>query len=311
MTPRTTYASLTGPGRASVHRRLAGLAAVAATLIACFFRPIDDLLRYSFSNDLSSYIPLIPFISIYLIWTNRRGLRLDSAPARRFAILPLAAGLGLVAAYWWGIRAGWKPETADYLALMTASLLLLLVACCFVFLGAGTMRAVAFPAAFLIFAIPLPTQANEAVNQFLQYASADVAYGMFRISDTPILRYGIDFLLPGFTLEVAPECSGIHSTLILFITGILAGHIFLRTLTTKVILAVSVIILALLRNGFRIFVIGQLCVRIGPEMINSYIHRHGGPIFFVLSLVPFYLLLILLQRSESRAPKATSHEKST
>jgi exosortase/archaeosortase family protein len=59
--------------------------------------------------------------------------------------------------------------------------------------------------------------------------------------------------------------------------------------------------LALLRNGFRIFVVGELCVNYGPQMIESYVHRHGGPFFFGLSLIPFFLLVIWLSRRERRA----------
>jgi len=59
-----------------------------------------------------------------------------------------------------------------------------------------------------------------------------------------------------------------------------------------------VIPLGILRNGFRIFVIGQLCVHIGPQMLYSAIHRQGGPLFFALSLVPFFLLLIVLRKSD-------------
>ena len=62
----------------------------------------------------------------------------------------------------------------------------------------------------------------------------------------------------------------------------------------------AVIPLAILRNGFRIFVIGSLCVQIGPTMIHSIIHRRGGPIFFTLSLIPLFLFLWLLQRGETR-----------
>jgi len=36
-------------------------------------------------------------------------------------------------------------------------------------------------------------------------------------------------------------------------------------------------------------------------MIDSYIHRHGGPIFFVLSLIPFFYLLRWLNRFDSSA----------
>ena len=61
-----------------------------------------------------------------------------------------------------------------------------------------------------------------------------------------------------------------------------------------------VIPLGILRNGFRVFVIGQLCVHIGPYMINSRIHHQGGPLFFALSLVPLFLLLLWLRRRERR-----------
>ena len=54
-------------------------------------------------------------------------------------------------------------------------------------------------------------------------------------------------------------------------------------------LVAFVIPLAILRNGFRILVIGLLCVNVGPQMIHSLIHRRGGPLFFMLSLIPFFL----------------------
>jgi exosortase/archaeosortase family protein len=68
-----------------------------------------------------------------------------------------------------------------------------------------------------------------------------------------------------------------------------------------VVLCLAVIPLALLRNGFRVFVIGELCVHVGPQMINSPIHHHGGPLFFVLSLPPFFLLLYFLRKDGQKA----------
>jgi exosortase/archaeosortase family protein len=56
-----------------------------------------------------------------------------------------------------------------------------------------------------------------------------------------------------------------------------------------------------LRNGFRILVIALLCVNIGPQMIHSVIHRRGGPVFFVLSLIPFLLVLWWLRKGDVRA----------
>jgi exosortase C (VPDSG-CTERM-specific) len=157
---------------------------------------------------------------------------------------------------------------------------------------------------FLILTAPFPVFLQSWIEHALQHGSADVAAVLFRLSGTPISRQGLVFDLPGFRFHVAPECSGIHSTLVLFITGLIAGHLFLRTPWKRALLILGVIFMAILRNGLRIFTIGQLCAYVSPDMIDSYIHRHGGPIFFVLSLIPFFLLLFILRKSESKSRQA-------
>jgi len=166
-------------------------------------------------------------------------------------------------------------------------------------LGQATLRALAFPLTFLVFMIPFPTAVRTGLETFLQHGSAEVAHLLFKLAGTTVFYNDLIFRLRGINLEVAPECSGIRSSLALFITSLLAGHFFLRTPWKSAVLTLAVIPLALFRNGFRIFTIGELCVHINPDMINSYIHRQGGPIFFVLSLIPFFFLLRLLFKSET------------
>src|SRR5262249_16605253 len=98
---------------------------------------------------------------------------------------------------------------------------------------------------------------------------------------------------------------GIRSSWVLFMTSILAANLFLKTRWRRFALVGFVIPLAILRNGFRILVIGLLCVNIGPQMLNSLIHRRGGPVFFVLLLIPFFLVLWWLRKWEfpTRQPK--------
>ena len=293
----------------ALRRRLTGLAMATVILIICFFRPLYDLARYSFTSELYSYIPAIPFISLYLIWSRRRSLFLDAEPAWQCAVLPLFGGLGIVAGYAWAVHSGWEFGTGDYLALMTLAFLLFLSSAYFLFVGKGNLRRIAFPAALLIFTIPFPAFLEDSIQCFLQYSSAEATSLLFRLSGTPVFRQDLVFELPGFALRVAPECSGIHSTLALFISSLVAGSFFLRTRWKQALLTCSVIPLAILRNGLRIFIIGQLCVHVSPEMINSDIHRRGGPIFFVLSLVPFFLLLLLLRNSESKSQESSRRER--
>ena len=303
------------PGENSL-RHLEGLRPLLFALGAlalCFSKPLYDLIRFCAKSDLYSHILLIPFISLYLIWIkrseyrrSRRGEQADPGSKTlvpwslrtRTAIAPFLLGLAAIAAYWISIRSGWQPRTADYLALTVFAFVAFTIATCMLFLSRKALRTMRFALCFLIFMVPFPTILQSAIAYFLQKFSADAAYAMFNLAGTPLLRNGFEFRLPGMTIEVAPECSGIHSTLVLFIVSLLAGHLFLRQPWKRAALTLFVIPLAILRNGFRIFTIGELCVYVSPDMINSPIHHRGGPIFFALSLIPFFLLLLLLKRGE-------------
>jgi exosortase C (VPDSG-CTERM-specific) len=281
-------------------KRLRLLAICVITLVLCFAKPLLDLVRFALASELYSYILLVPFISGYLIWSNRYDLALYSEPVRARAIPAFVVGCALLLVYRVALGFGWRPSVEAYLGLMMLSLIGFLVSAAFFCLGAETIRRVAFPATLLIFIIPLPDPLLQAIVTFLQHGSADVASGLLTLSGMPFLRNDTSFQLPGMPLEVAPECSGIRSTLVLFITSLIAGYLFLRSPWRRAILTVAVVPLALLRNGFRVFTIGQLCVQIGPQMIHSPIHRRGGPLFFALSLIPFFLLLLWMRKRERR-----------
>ena len=283
--------------------RSGGLVWVVVALVLCFSLPLFRLAQFAANSKLYSYILLVPFVSLYLLWLKRPSLQHDSEPVRRLAALPLLAGLVVLVGYWAAVRSGSTLADDDYLALTALSFVLFFFGACCLFLGKERLRTAAFPMGFLVFIVPLPTFLSNWIEVFLQHGSAAVAYGLFSLSGTPVFWSGLNFQLPGFGLGVAPECSGIHSSLVLFLTSLLASHLFLRTTWKRAVLTLAVIPLALLRNGLRIFTIGQLCLHIGPEMIRSSIHRRGGPLFFVLSLIPFFLLLMVLHKSDQARKK--------
>jgi exosortase/archaeosortase family protein len=152
--------------------------------------------------------------------------------------------------------------------------------------------------------IPMPAGFRTELETFLQYGSAAAANWMFTLSGLSVFQDNLSFHLPGnIRFNVEPECSGIHSSLVLLITSLVAGHLLLRTWWKQAVLVVVVIPLALLRNGFRIFVIGRLCVHFGARMFDSWVHHRGGPLFFAISLVPFFGLLLWLVKSERTRPR--------
>jgi exosortase C (VPDSG-CTERM-specific) len=276
-------------------------ACFAVVLLAVSARPLLALINYAAGSQLYSYILLVPFVSAYLLY-----LRRDRLPTKYDADLPLGivslvVGLGvLVLTYWLSIT-GQAPAENDHIALLTLSFLCCLMAGGFFFFGRAWMRAAAFPLAYLIFMVPMPDAMAEALETASKYASAEVANLLFHLSGTPFLRAGTIFQLPNITIEIAQECSGIRSSWVLFMTSILAANLFLKTRWRRFALVAFAIPLAILRNGFRILVIGLLCVNAGPQMIHSLIHRRGGPLFFMLSLIPFFVVLWWLRKGDVRS----------
>jgi len=267
-------------------------------LTLLFAQPLYGLLVYASGTDLHSHIPLVPAIAGYLLYTDQRWRTLTGRRSLVAAALAGAVALGALAAVvlWRGTL-----SLNDDLALTTLAYLSLVVAGGFLFLGPASVRAAAFPLGFLIFTIPLPDGAVHWLEMASTRASAEVSALLFNIAGTPLVRNGPVFELPGIVLEVARECSGIRSSWALFITSVLAAHMFLRSPWRRIALVAFVIPLGIVRNAFRILVIGLLCVHVGPHMIDSLIHRRGGPFFFVLSLVPLFLLLWWLRRRERAA----------
>jgi exosortase C (VPDSG-CTERM-specific) len=266
-------------------------------LTLLLIQPLTRLLLYAARSDLHSHILLVPFITGYLLYLQRG--RHSSAYRSSIAGTVTLGGIGIAA-----LAAGieWRGSLSinDGLALMALAFVTFVAAGGFLFLGSKWMAAVAFPVAFLIFMVPLPDAAVDWLEKASMLASAQAAALYFDVAGTPLVRHGTVFELPGIVLQVAQECSGIRSSWVLFISSLLVSHLFLRTWRRRIVLVALVIPLGILRNGFRILVIGLLCVHVGPYMIDSAIHHQGGPLFFALSLVPLFLLLWWLRRQEQR-----------
>jgi exosortase C (VPDSG-CTERM-specific) len=298
----------------------------AALLTLAFAWPLLDLVRFAFGgraalpveiSNLYTHIVLIPFIALYLARLRWKESPLgtvtagEGAPARGAAFGFGLLGLALVGV---AVGVGQGPNGLsrnDWLTLMVCGWVSGLTAGGCWFLGLAVMRRLWFSFVFLLLLAPIPTFLIQWINQATQHASAAASYWMIRMTGTAIFRDGLLFYLPGITLEVAEECSGIRSTLVLFITSLIAGQMFLRRPWKQVVLTLFVIPLAIVRNGFRILTIAWLCVHVDPDLIHSWIHKRGGPLFFALSLVPFFAMLLWLRMGEGQSETSQGHTASS
>ena len=266
-------------------------------LIAAFATTLVDLVSYSLREDLFSYILLIPFVTGFLIYLCWRDLELTQTPTNGWATALGVVAMGCL------ILSFSHVEPIGVLALRTLAFVFGWIAIAVWSLGGGFMRGIAFPAGFLLFMTPLPPEIVGAIETGLQHASAEVSAWLFSLVNIPYYRTELSFQLPNLTLEVAPECSGIRSSLVLFITSLVAGQLLLKHRWQRAALTLLVIPLGILRNAFRIVTLGWLCTHYGQDMIHSPIHHRGGPVFFAISLLPLLGMLVIFRMLGKRAPR--------
>ena len=270
-----------------------GLALLALGLV--FFRPLFDLVRLALANDVHSHVLLVPFVAAYLIWTDRRQLPTTGSPALGIILF---GSLGAAAALVTSLVPALRPPPDQRLSLQILALILGVVACGGWFLGRNVLNSCVFSFGFLAFAIPMPGAAIDFCETTLQHASAEVSGWAFALAGPPVIHDGLYFRLPGVAIKVAQECSGFRSTLVLFMVSVLASRMFLQTPWKRALLVLTIFPLGVVRNAFRIWTLATLSVKVNPDILDSWLHHRGGPIFFALSLVPLYLLLFWLHRSE-------------
>ena len=267
----------------------------AATVFILFSLPLYSLIRFALGDDTFSYIPLIPLVSGYFIWENRKEMF-----SEREEWYPLGGALIAVAIvlYIYGAsQAGRLPENT-YLTVMSLSLVACWTGGVGLFFGPGAWRAGAFPLAFLIFMVPIPGMILDPSVSFLQWGSAEVSYGFFRMIGVPVYRDGYLFSLPGLTVEVAKQCSGIRSSLSLLLISIITGHLFLKRGWSKGVLCLSVVPITIIKNGVRIVSLTLLAAYVDKRILESELHRSGGIFIFGLALLLLGAVLWLLRRAE-------------
>lgn len=282
-------------------------------VLTLFWPFLIQWVELSLGSELYSHMVIIPAICVYFAWISRENLP-KRHPGDHFLVFFLIAQ-GIIAAI--GLRLQWgsrfKISENDQLSISIFGFVLVIWASFMLWQGVERFRHWKFPMFFLIFLVPLPESLLGFLVAYLQEGTADVTEWLFRIVGASYHRRDLTFELPHLTMVIAPQCCGIRSTLVLFISSILAGQLFLKSTWRKWLVVGCAVVLGFLRNGFRVFVLGYGTSNIDRSIIDSRLHSQGGPLFFILTMIPVFILVLFLARKEkylSHIPSKNNHEKS-
>ena len=265
--------------------------------LVLFLSPILALVKLSLSQDDASYLVLIPFISVVILYLERaRIFPQVSTDLRLGSVFLLLTALAALAS----LLANNVPSLGLRLSGWILALVLLCVSGFAFLFGKPALKAAYFPFLFLLLMVPIPSFLLDRIIFLLQEGSAWITGVLFDLAGVPTLREGLVFHLAKVSIEVAKECSGIRSSMALFILALLVAHFRLRSFRNKVLFVTCGLFMMILKNGVRIATLTLLAVYVDPDFLFGRLHHQGGVVFFVLALLLLLPLLFLLQRSEAK-----------
>jgi len=264
--------------------------ALGVASLVLFRAPLRELTALALSADPYSYILLIPFISAFFFYVARPETfgGIGSVPLLLLAVSLAIYGL---------IAMGIANIPAEYwLSIRIISILFVWAAVVALCYGFQIFKIATFPLLLLLLLIPIPSHLMEKIITSLQWGAAEATSVLFQITGVPMFRNGTNFQLPGVSIEVAKECSSIHSACALFIAGLVVGQLFLNSRWAKLCLTLLTLPIAMLTNAVRIVTLWFLGTKVNIGFFYGNLHHNGGIVFALVSLSLLMGCLFLLRK---------------
>jgi exosortase len=278
-----------------------------AIIAAILGRTLARIFEQSLHAEYSSHIVLMPFILAYLVWSGREKIFAKLCWAWSKAAIPFAFAIaGLI-----GIRfaPGIPADLVPTLYVLSA--LILVIAGFLACFGPAALNAALFPVLMMLLLVPLPDAVINKLISSLQIGSAQLSSAIFSLMGVPVYRDGVVLTLPGVTIEVAKECSGINSTVALLITMLLAAHETLQRKTSRFAFILISIPLSVVKNAIRIVTLVLLATYVDPGFLTGRLHHQGGFVFFGIALALMYPVWKLLKATERRSQSTSTQDEIT
>lgn len=227
-------------------------------------------------SDTFAHGFVVPAISGWLAWRHRALLRGASARPALWALVVVAlAGFGWL-----------LGELAEVNALRQAAFVGLLILTVPVIGGIDVARRLAFPLAFLLFAVPF----GEFLLPQLMEWTASFTITALKLSGIPVYREGLHFVIPSGSWSVVEACSGVRYLIASVMVGTLFAYLTYQSLTRRIAFVVISFLVPVLANWLRAYMIVMIGHLSGNRLAVGIDHLIYGWVFFgVVMLLMFWI----------------------
>lgn len=253
---------------------------VVAAAILIYVPTYLKLYQGPWQTEQEGHGPLIMLASAWLAWRKRDAVaRAGVRPAYAAGWATLMVGLALMAV----------GRSQDLLIVETGSQILVLAAAVLLTLGWGAMRALAFPLAFLIFSVPPPGWALDALTVPLKGMVSDAVAASLYALGYPIAQNGVIIMVGPYELMVKDACSGMNSIFALSAIGVFYIYEFVANSPLRTaLLVVSIVPITVFANFLRVVALVLMTYYFGADAVEGLFHDFTGILLFVVAIVLFF-----------------------
>ncbi|MBI3774862.1 MAG: exosortase A [Gammaproteobacteria bacterium] len=245
-------------------------------LAAAYWATLASIVSiWSHSASFTHGFLIVPVV-VYLVWQQRTELQVLTPQLAPPALL----FLGTLVLLWCA---------AHLLVINVAqhfSVVMMIPATLWFLLGGTVMRRLAFPMAYLLFAVPF----GEFLVPTLQDITATIAVNALQLTGIPVLWEGRFFYIPSGNFEVAEACSGVRYLIASLALGTLYAYISYHSLWRRAVFILLAAIVPVLANGVRAYGIVMLAHLSNYQLAMGVDHFVYGWVFFgVVMALLFWL----------------------
>ena len=282
--------------------------AVVALLIVLGWINYRYMILYTmhmFSDPLEdmSHGWLVPFVSVYVIWRQRKAFRLAAGLPSWRGFLYVCLSMALC----------WLGSRGEQSRIEQVSLIGLLWSVSYALWGKEVARLMLFPAGFLVFTIPV-SSFTDFFTIHLRILSSSIATGILNGFGLNIERSGTALFSraagAGFNVDVADPCSGIRSLFAMMALTATYAYFTQKTLLQKWLLFACSLPLAMIGNICRIFSICLVATWFGQDVATGFYHDYSGYVVFLVGVVLMIQAGVLIEKGgRMRRPAALLPER--
>ncbi|NQT19890.1 MAG: exosortase/archaeosortase family protein, partial [Planctomycetes bacterium] len=294
-------------------------AILAGLLVAMFWTYSGVIYNKWFESDsYYSHGPLIPLVSLFLIWRIRESLARLPAESSRLGMAVLLFGVF--------VRIFGAYTRVNFVS--GFSLVIIILGLVLYLFGKEISWKTLFPLLFLAWMVPLPQSTIIDISVELKTFASEVATRMLPRLGITVIKEGSALLFYNpntasneHRLIIGDVCSGLRSMIALLAFGSVFAYIARCSLRRRLEIFAASIPCSIVANMTRIIVITAIAYFWGstfatvkkvipiPLVGNYTIHDATGILIFVVAFVGFFTYEKLLNHSPFRLPKAAGPKK--